>query len=174
MYNGNFEQESEQVIEKYEPKLRVMFPDFHVNMRVSKLLGTTLWINISSPHEITRHNADVNIDFHVFNEDHVPSLEKNLCPKKYKFRKINGDTLDVMVGKFMVWIAKNESEMKSDWVNYKDKKMSKSDYQVYKKNGNQYVIYQEFDKWNIYQLSWSSANKLVSSHDTNAEAVSAL
>jgi len=119
MYNGNFEQESEQVIEKYEPKLREMFPDFHVKIRVSKMLGTTLWINICSPHKVTRHNADVNVDFHVFNEDPVPSIEKNLCPKKYKFRKIKGDTLDVMFSKFMVWVAKNESEMKSDWVNYK-------------------------------------------------------
>jgi len=52
--------------------------------------------------------------------------------------------------------------------------MNKSDYQVYKKNGNQYVVYQEFDKWNLYQLSWSGANKFLSSHDSKAMAVSSL
>ena len=119
MYNGNFEEDAYKVIDKYVPKLKAMFPDFYVNITVGNMLGTTLWIHIVSPYEVTRHNADVNLDFHVFNEDKVPSLEKNLCPKKYKFRKIKGDTLDVMVGKFMVWVAKKESEMKSDWVNYK-------------------------------------------------------
>lgn len=118
MYTGNFEEDAKKAIDKYAPKLKAMFPDFHANINIGKMLGTTLWIQLVSPHEVTRHNADINLDFHVFMEDEIPSLEKNLCPKKYKFRKIKGDNLDVMLGKFMVWIAKKESELKSDWVNY--------------------------------------------------------
>ncbi len=114
-----FEIDAQKAIEKFLPVLKDMFPDFHVNMKVQKGLGTTMWIDIASPHKVTRHNADVNLSFMIFQSDAKPSLEKSLCLKKYKFRKINGDSIDVMVAKFMVWIEKKQDEMIADWVNYK-------------------------------------------------------
>lgn len=47
-------------------------------------------------------------------------------------------------------------------------------YSSYNKNGIRYIIYPVDGKWNLYQVSWAGANILVSSHDSQPEAVSAL
>lgn len=115
----NFDFEAKEAILKFELELKEMFPDFIVKLSIVRNLGTTLWIDIVSPYKVTRHNADVNLSFHIFKEDGIPSLEKNLCPKKYKFRKINGKSIDEMVEKFVKWASKKQPELIEDWVNYK-------------------------------------------------------
>lgn len=115
----DFKNDGQKAIEKFQPILKAMFPDFQVNMTVRTGFGTTFWIDIVSPHKVTRRNADVNLSFMIFQSDTIPSLEKSMCLKKYKFRKVNGNSIDDIVSKFMIWIAKKEDEIKYDWVSYK-------------------------------------------------------
>lgn len=89
---------------------------FKVRAWRQQILGEVVCIQIVSPYEVTRHNANLLIDLMVHVNYQNPdtfNIEKSIAPKAAKYRMIKGKTPLAAAEKLVAWVRKNVDNLNS-------------------------------------------------------------